>query len=105
METLGCVRTEPQSEHSAKQKLGLKPPEQVGVSSRGGRGLWLLKPAEDCPHGGGASSRKAGGAPWSRRPLPPPRVLAEARDGTGAGLRCALRAPALACLARLSWEE
>lgn len=49
VEMLGCVRAKPQSEHSAKQKLGPRPPWNLGVSSGGSHGLWLLKPSPALP--------------------------------------------------------
>lgn len=98
-ETLGCVRSKPQSEHSAKQKLVPRSPDKLGRTpgqsdleqSAGGCRV------QPCLPGCRALSQKAGGAPLSCQPPPPPFLLAASPDRSWA--QASVHTPALACLA------
>ena len=80
-EILGCMRTKPQNEHSAKQKLVLRSLEKLGQAP--GAGVKPAGVAESSPASQAAGPHLRGWRSPLELPAPSPSlVLAESPDGS-----------------------
>lgn len=70
----GYMRTKPPSEHSAKQKLGLRPQRKSGCAP-GPSWPWLSTPAEDCCVQPGLPDHRASSQAGGARAASPPPLL------------------------------